>query len=224
VEVPSPGLDPERSVAIEAGVKWRADRTSAALSLWRTNLDALIDRVRARLDGSDMLDGQRIYQRQNVGAANVYGFELEIERVIAGPVTAYGWGAYAHGQQTTADQPMRRIPPFNGAAGVRWTGARFWGALQLRGAARQDRLAQGDREDHRMNPNGTPGWMTTGVNVAYRLSDGVRVVGGAENLFDRAYRVHASGIDGYGRYMWAGLHVGIAGRGGITSRGGQPNR
>jgi hemoglobin/transferrin/lactoferrin receptor protein len=199
-------------------VKWRADRTSAAVSLWRTNLAELIDRVRARLDGSDLLDGQRIYQRQNVGEAYVHGFEFELERVLAGALTAYGWGAYAYGQQTTAGQPMRRIPPFNGAAGVRWTGARFWGALQLRAAARQDRLAQGDRDDHRMNPNGTPGWMTAGVNVAYRLSTGVRVVGGAENLFDRAYRVHGSGVDGYGRYVWAGLHVGIAGG------GGQPNR
>jgi hypothetical protein len=37
----------------------------------------------------------------------------------------------------------------------------------------------------------------------------VRLVGALENAFDEAYRVHGSGIDGYGRHAWVSAQVGF---------------
>jgi hypothetical protein len=31
--------------------------------------------------------------------------------------------------------------------------------------------------------------------------------GGVENLFDEAYRIHGSGVDGVGRAAWIALHI-----------------
>jgi hemoglobin/transferrin/lactoferrin receptor protein len=69
-----------------------------------------------------------------------------------------GHVAYAFGQNTTANEPMRRIPPLNGLLGLRYEGARgWWLQAALQAAGLQDRPATGDRDDHRIPPGGTPG-------------------------------------------------------------------
>ena len=44
--------------------------------------------------------------------------------------------------------------------------------------------------------------LNVGVPVA-----GLELVGGVYNLFDEAYRIHGSGIDGYGRAAWIGTRL-----------------
>ena len=39
------------------------------------------------------------------------------------------------------------------------------------------------------------------------VRDQVDLVGGIRNLFDRAYRIHGSGIDAYGRAAWLATHI-----------------
>lgn len=53
IEVPSPWLKPERSLAAEAGFKVRVSWASLTFSAYRMNLEALIDRVRSQLDGQE---------------------------------------------------------------------------------------------------------------------------------------------------------------------------
>lgn len=52
VEVPSPHLTPERSVSVEGGLKLRTDRAGASLSVYRTSLERLIERVPGRSTAS----------------------------------------------------------------------------------------------------------------------------------------------------------------------------
>jgi outer membrane receptor protein involved in Fe transport len=208
IEVPSPRLSPERSIAYEAGA--RLTRTNAATSVtaFRTNLSDLIDRVRGSLDGSEFYEGQRVYQRANVGEAYVRGVELESRWAILPMLDLFGHATYTYGQQITADQPMRRIPPFNGMVGSRFSTAtaRTWIEGTIRFAAKQDRLASGDRDDHRIPAGGTPGWLVLNLSAGIPLAS-LDIVGGIYNLFDEAYRIHGSGIDGYGRAAWIGTRV-----------------
>jgi outer membrane receptor protein involved in Fe transport len=74
-------------------------------------------------------------------------------------------------------------------------------------AGRQDRLAAGDKADHRINPNGTPGYGVVNVHAGYGFGPGLEVRGGMDNVFDKAYRVHGSGVDGPGRYFWLGAGI-----------------
>lgn len=207
VEVPSPDLAPERSAAYEAGARLTRPTAYASLTGFRMNLSNLIDRVRGTLDGGEFYEGQRVYRRANVGAAFVRGVELESRWTPRPGLDLFGHATYTYGQQTTVDQPMRRIPPMNGLVGARWTaGARKWIEGTVRFAARQNRLAPGDRDDHRINPEGTPGWAVLNLSAGMPLG-GVELVGGVYNLFDEAYRIHGSGIDGYGRSAWIGTRL-----------------
>ena len=64
----------------------------------------------------------------------------------------------------------------------------------------QDELALRDVTDtQRIPPGGTPGFTVFGVTGGWDLSEDQRITLGVENLFDRDYRVHGSGLNGPGR-------------------------
>jgi iron complex outermembrane receptor protein/hemoglobin/transferrin/lactoferrin receptor protein len=100
---------------------------------------------------------------------------------------------------------MRRIPPLFGRTGVRYqsaSGLRFQADWTV--AGRQGRLAKGDRDDNRMNPEGTPAWQIVDLQAGYKYRHWM-LNGGLQNLFNEAYRMHGSGIDGLGRSYWVSL-------------------
>jgi len=209
IETPTQTLQPESSLAVEGGAKWRSETWSASASVYRMDLRALIERVRGTWLGQATYEGQNVWVRDNVGRARVHGLELEAQVALTPSVQMRAWLTQTHGQEITRGEPMRRIPPVHGLIGLAWrpaSGTR-WAELVWRGAARQDRLASGDRADHRIDPNGTASWHTLTMRGGWRLATGVELVGAIENTLDQPYRVHGSGIDGAGRTAWVGAHV-----------------
>lgn len=208
VEVPSPDLVPERAVTLEGGVRVRARRVAVSAVAFRTSLRDLIDRVPATYLGQPEFEGQRVYRKTNVARADVHGVEIEAEWHLVPSLRASGHLSYTHGHQPVTDQPMRRIPPLNGLLSLRWDGrSQTWLEGRVRMAAAQRRLAPGDLSDHRIPPGGTPGWRVLGVQGGRRLASRLHLSVGIENLLNEAYRVHGSGIDGYGRSAWVATRV-----------------
>ena len=208
VEVPPGSLKPERSLSFEGGFKINTPHLAASASVYRMNLQDLIDRRPSTYNGSATFDGQDVYERANVGRAFVRGAEADAEWRAAGGLSVFGFYATTYGQQVSAGVPMRRIPPANGSLGARYRWAAGpWLEASARTAAAQRRLAPGDVSDHRIAPGGTPGWTVLNLTAGARLSRGLVVSGGVANLSDEAYRIHGSGVDGTGRHAWASLRV-----------------
>ena len=63
----------------------------------------------------------------------------------------------------------------------------------------QDRLSPRDEEDPRINPLGTTGWGTINLLVNWQASPHLELGLRLENLADKKYREHGSGIDAPGR-------------------------
>jgi iron complex outermembrane receptor protein/hemoglobin/transferrin/lactoferrin receptor protein len=63
---------------------------------------------------------------------------------------------------------------------------------------RQDRLNFQDISDTRIPDGGTPGYATFNLRWSSMFSGTQRITLELENLLDRAYRVHGSGVDGAG--------------------------
>ena len=203
VEVPPVHLDPERSISIEGGLKANTPRVAATFAVFRLGLHDLIDRLPATFEGSPIWDGQDVYQRANVGEAYVRGLEADAEWRAIAALTLRGFVASTYGQQVTVDAPMRRIPPVNGLLGARYSWNHgVWVEGTLRAASAQTRLAPGDIADHRISPGGTPGWTVVNLTAGMRVGQSLLLSGGLANLFDEAYRIHGSGIDGPGRHAW----------------------
>ena len=125
----------------------------------------------------------------NVGEAYVRGIEADAEWRVTRALTLRGFVASTYGQQTTADAPMRRIPPVNGLAGARYSWRKgLWLEGTLRAAGTQTRLAPGDIADHRIPPGGTPGWTVANITAGTRIGRSLLLTGGIANVFNEAYR------------------------------------
>jgi outer membrane receptor protein involved in Fe transport len=74
-------------------------------------------------------------------------------------------------------------------------------------AGNQDRLSPRDVRDVRINPDGTVGWMTANVAAEWRAGEQWLVMVGLENILDKHYRVHGSGVDAVGRNLFASFRV-----------------
>ncbi len=203
VEVPAAGLAPERGFTSEIGMRARTQSATATVVAFRTNLNDLIDRVRATYDGAPTLDGQPVFQKANVGQARVTGWESEVSWQPRNELEIAGHATATTGQALTRGEPMRRIPPLHGGLSLRWTPhASAWAGIATRWAGRQTRLSSGDLADHRIASTGTPSWFTVDAFGAVPLGGRARLVGGVRNAFDALYRVHGSGIDAPGRTLW----------------------
>ena len=111
VEVPSPGLRPERSLTVELGHKARMGPVASAVAFYVTDFTDLIERVESDYLGSPTLDGDRVYRKENVGTARLHGLEAEAEAALRSSAVLAAGLVYTRGQNRSAGEPMRRIPP-----------------------------------------------------------------------------------------------------------------
>mgnify|MGYP001159633957 FL=1 len=116
------------------------------------------------------------------------------------------------------EKHIRREPPLNGVAGIRWMRPTngFWGEFFVRGASSQNRLSLGDIRDPRIPgttrdtgeiefdvnnraiSQGTPGWVTLNLRGGIQISGYSRLTISLENLLDKRYREHGTGVDAPG--------------------------
>ncbi len=208
-EIPSAALSPERSITVEGGFKFSSSKVSATATAYQTKLSDLIDRVVANYIGSDIFEGRKVYQKQNVGDALIKGIEADIEAIIARSLSVFGNVTYTHGENITKQEPMRRIPPLFGRTGIRYShSSGVWMKAEWVMAGEQDRLAAGDKSDVRIKirlvDEVMPAWDVINVYAGYSYKFfSLQPYG--QNLLNKEYRVYASGVDGYGRSAGASV-------------------
>lgn len=210
-DVPVSGLRPERSIGFELGLRERHERVRQTFSVYHILLRDNIDRVPGTFLGRNFIDlnnnGTKqanepfTFVKANSSVGYVQGFEWEGELFLVDDVSVFGNASYAYGRDTAARTALARMPPFMGLAGLRWAGEgprQGWAEVFARGADRQRRLGPSDLTDSSINPAGTASWITFNARAGLRPTANTRASIGVENIFDMAYREHASGIDAPG--------------------------
>jgi hemoglobin/transferrin/lactoferrin receptor protein len=194
-ELPTNDLKPEKSQNYEMGIKLRTNQLSSTISLFRSNLQDLITRVKLP---NQIINGYNVYTKENTEKAYIKGIEFEIEAIIAQKIKTYSSFAYLIGQNISKNEPMRRIPPFNGRIGIVYEAKSIFIRPEFLFANAQNRLAQADKDDNRIGKNGTSDWQIFNLHSGYNFKKATINLT-LQNLGNKDYRTHGSGINGVGR-------------------------
>ena len=197
--IPNEALDPETVTTFDLGLKYVDETWQWELMVFRSNYR---DKITSILTGEVNENGQELVQSRNATRLLLTGVESGLRYA-----PNEDWQLYATATHTRGDErfegeeyPADRIPPLFGKLGARWRFAPDWEAEGWTlYAARQDRLSPRDVGDARINPDGTAGWATLNARVGWRVRDGLMLQLSVENIADKRYREHGSGLDQPGR-------------------------
>jgi len=209
VDAPSFDLNPEISDNIEAGCEIKSCRYSGGLYIYYNNLRGLIDRKPGTYNGLSYYDENNngvqdqdeynVYQKFNVDNAAIYGFELDGHVEISDRWLTRFNCFWTRGDNYSQNEPMSRIPPLMGLVALKFfPDNRIWLEAYTRLAGPQRRLSNRDRDDNRIDPDGTPGWTTFNLKAQLVFSY-ITFNILLENLTDSGYKEHGSGIYSTGR-------------------------
>jgi outer membrane receptor protein involved in Fe transport len=201
-EIPAYDLKPEKSINYEIGYKLSLPKFQANFAAYYMDLNQLITRTKV---AGDTIDGYQVYKKENVGEAYITGAEAAFLWKIVPGLDLNSSISYTYGQNVTNDEPLRRVPPFNGKIAATYSLNKFFVSGELLFAGTQDRLSGGDISDNRIPDGGTPGWEVVNIFAGYQLAF-VKMKVGFENIFNEDYRTHGSGINGVGRSAWIMLN------------------
>jgi TonB-dependent heme/hemoglobin receptor len=192
--IPNPELKPETVLTADLGLKHSSDRLQAELNVFHSDYD---DKITSLETGAVTSNGRRVTQSRNVASVKLWGIESGARYRLTDSTELYATATFTRGKEKVAGSTnhAERVPPLFGKAGVRWSKDR----LSLEGysfyAASQRRLNPRDRVDPRIDPDGTPSWVTLNFKATWQATDRLGVGLRLENLGDRRYREHASGLD-----------------------------
>lgn len=204
------GLDPERYVTGELGVRLQSATVSWGLAGFYTDAEDMIV-------GVPVAAGSGTTVAVNASEGYVYGFEMDGEWRFHPQWALSGFVAWQDGRNQSPrwvggpveDKPNTRQLPLSGSVALRWTaeGGKVWVEGRLIAADLEDRITAADQaaDNQRIPTGGTPGYVAASLRAGWTVSDALELTGGLENLGDADYRVHGSGQNepGFGAVLAA---------------------
>ncbi len=202
-EVPNQSLQPEQMLSYDLGWKLHTQKISWKTAVYYSRIDNLISSAYSSYRGKDSIavDGQlfRVKSKQNTGRAFITGLESALHFQPAPLWMVRLQMAYTYGYNLSLKEPVGGIPPLFGEISTERQFRNWELSAYMRFASAQKRLSTDDRDDPRIPPGGTPAWYTLNLRLRYSLSPNIRLQLRLENILDRLYREHGSGINGPGR-------------------------
>jgi outer membrane receptor protein involved in Fe transport len=200
--IPSLGLVPEESINYEVGMKTDFYRLRTQTSVFWIDIQENIVSITA---------APNTFASANQDSF-VQGVEFAGDYLLTPNWSLYGNFWHIRGTNEITDAPLSRIPPTQGILGLRYDDRenRQYFDVYSWASARQDRLDPvRDLTDERIPVGGTPGFATLNFRMGrvFGRRGQHRVSLSLENITDKAYLVHGSGVLGTGAtarlgYSW----------------------
>jgi TonB-dependent heme/hemoglobin receptor len=196
--IPNPDLQSETVTTFDAGVKFDGARLQGEVVGYVSRYS---DKVTSVLTGEVTPSGRLVVQNRNASRLDLVGIEAGLRGQLRDDFEWYASTTWTRGNETVAgvETPADRIPPIFGAAGLVWHATArvdVEGYLEYSGS--QDRYSPRDEVDPRIEPGGTPGWVTWNARGSWQATDALSLAVRLANLGDRRYREFGSGLDAPG--------------------------
>ncbi|MBK7133359.1 MAG: TonB-dependent receptor [Bacteroidales bacterium] len=204
-ETPNFNLTPEHSLQFQTGYKYQGKTLRGEIFIYRNELRNLIVR---NIVAGDTIDGYPVYIKENVERAFIRGVETAWELDLGKSWNAGFSLTYTYGQNITKNEPVRRIPPLFGRVSTEYSLKNLRIGAEWLAAAKQERLAAGDKSDNRIPAGGTPAWSIFNLNAGYDI-DLLSIGFSLQNILNEDYRYHGSGVNGQGRTALISLMINL---------------
>lgn len=186
-------LQPEKTTQLDFGARYSDTRLKAWVSAYAGHVSNYILLHHA----ADMMGAS---YASNVSATTAGG-EAGLQYALGTNWKVDASLAYTWGRNNTEHRPLPQLPPLESRLGLTYdAGAWSIGAL-WRGATAQHRVAIGEGNIVGKDIGPTGGFGVLSLNGGYRLTRGVVLTAGIDNLFDKVYAEHVNavneGLDGY---------------------------
>jgi len=137
IENGNPDLDSEHALGFDASVRWRGAKASGEVTFFFNNIDNFIFRqFTGEVDEEEGLPVTVFAQSDG----RLLGMESHADVKVHPQVWLEGGLDYVRGEFTNLDQPLPRIPPLRGRAGVRFERNGFQAGGEGIFTAKQDRV------------------------------------------------------------------------------------
>ncbi|MEE9432077.1 MAG: TonB-dependent receptor [Melioribacteraceae bacterium] len=197
----NPNLEPERGLFFDVGLRVWKDNISFKVNAFVNSFNNLV------IDEVVIIDS--VYKKQNVGKAQLYGFDTKLEYNFYRNYVIYSSAAFVRGKETESNFDLPEIPPFNGSLGI---------TFPIKNYVNMDFSSTIYASQNNIAPNETRSGGYTVFDMAissFPIDLGilkVKIFGGVENLFNKAYKNHLSTYRGInliepGRNIYAKLKV-----------------
>jgi hemoglobin/transferrin/lactoferrin receptor protein len=210
VQIPTPGIGPEKFTTYETGFGYKDKHLDAVLTYFNTRLHDII----VRYPTGDTIDGDTVVKGKNGGTGFIHGIAFKANWQLMDDLNFGLQTAWTEGNQSTFNQqtnsfvsePASRINPLLLAVNLHYyITPNIWAEASGRFVEGQSRLSSRDKADtQRIPPGGSKGYSLVGLRAGWTTPiKGLSLVGAVDNLLNEDYRVLGSGINGYGRNFQA---------------------
>jgi len=195
-------LDDERSNEIVLGLTGAAGRFSLSPQVYYRNVDNYIqgtpsNNMLANMV-SMMMSGSPALQFSNVDA-EIWGLDVAWKIDLADRWFLDGIASLSRGRRTDVSDNLYRLAPANGSIGLTYSAANWLIKPEVVVYAGQDKVSSYNDEQS------TPGYGLINIGFDWRPTERVRLEARVDNLLDRQYQDHLTGIN---RAMGSDIPVG----------------
>ena len=185
-------LDSEKAYEAGLGLDWHSGRVYAAPRLFYRYVDDYIQGTPSTdplVIGVSSANGDpNPLQWSNVDA-KLYGADMDWGVTINRSWRLDGVVSYVRGERDDINDDLYRIAPLNGSATLTYSRSNWWTGLEGVGYAKQNKVSE--TNDEEKSSSYTLLNLRGGINVMRNLAISL----GVENVFDKDYEPHLSGIN-----------------------------
>ncbi len=200
-----PSLESENALGFDASLRWRGPVASGEVTYFLNKVNNFIFR---ELTGA-IEDGlQETFFVQ--GDAKLQGLESHIDVRLGGVWWVDGGIDYVRGDLTSIGQPLPRMPPLRGRAGLRMQKNAFQAGVEGVFTAKQDRIYAVSTAEGDVGETPTRGYNLMKVFGSYSFGSGATthtLTVRLDNATDAAYRNHLNYLKDLAPEMGANLRV-----------------
>ncbi|RMH36768.1 MAG: TonB-dependent receptor [Nitrospirae bacterium] len=192
--VGNPGLDPEQSLEVDAGMKGSLGALTFEGSFFWSHIDDFILRTLGTSPAGVMppAPGSTIRVHRNINNAQLLGGDFLFSYQLTPHLALIGSFQYVRGENENQSKPLPEIPPLDTTWGFRYervaehfgSRPRLWLQPMIRGVQAQKRI------DPAAGEVATAGFVTVNLSTGIEWPSGYRLALNVDNLLDLNYREH----------------------------------